>query len=266
MKHTICALLASLTIACGPVDPPPPTDDDGNVIPLPGAYDDWLRFELVELHEPDRTSLPLRPVFALQANTYLDGTPLISYVGGTIQSGGISTGGDLVHIFTQRRLYWMPYRPLIDGLEYRVTFTLRDMRSVTGAPPLPPATVTALKIADATRPDGAMPAELRGGATWEQVSQIFAARCWSCHGQPEWPLLDPLTHRSLTTRRDLYTDRPLVRPFSPHSSYLLHKVLPDYPDRRGTTQPPPWSDDPTPLTEQELLTLERWIAVGAPSD
>jgi hypothetical protein len=255
--------LLGLLCACGDIDPAPPVDDEGKIIPLPKPLDTWLDLRLVQ---DDGEGFALNPVLVVQADTYMDDDTLISYAGGQLTSGGLGGGGALHHVFTQRRLYWTPSRPLIDGLEYRATFALPDVRSVTGSPPLPPATLTRLAIADGTRPAQALPPEILETPGWDEIAPILTARCGGCHGQAAWPLLVPMERDALVNTRDARTDRPLVRPFDPADSYLLHKLLPDYPDRRGTQQPPPWSDDPTPLTPAQLLKIERWIAGGAPGD
>ncbi len=57
-------------------------------------------------------------------------------------------------------------------------------------------------------------------------------------------------------------DLLLVQPFDPERSYLMHKLLWDYPLREGTAQPTPW-DGGAPLPEQDLRLIERWIRGGA---
>jgi hypothetical protein len=257
-------LLISLTViaaACGEIDPPPPVDEEGEEIPLPGPLEPWLGLRLIP---PPGDTSPLNPTFIIEADTYLDDDAVLSFAGGQISSGGLAIGGTMRHVFTQRRLYWTPARPLIDGLEYRVTFALGDLRSVNDAPPLPPDQLTALRIADGAASPEPLPPELLEAPTWPEVEAIFTARCNSCHGQPAWPHLTPMTRQALVNTRDPRTDRPLVRPFDPADSYLLHKLLPDYPNLRGTQQPPPWSPDPAPLSPAQLLKIERWIAAGAP--
>jgi hypothetical protein len=262
MRHSALLALLCAVWSCGEIEPRPPLDAEGEVIPVPGPLDTWLTARLIA---PAGKAWPTLPVFIIESDAYMDDDTLLSYGGGQLSSGGaLGTGGALRHVFTQRRLYWTPSRRLEPGLEYTATFTLGDVRSVTGAPPLPPATLTQIKLVDDTLPDEALPPEITETPGWDAVAPIFAARCAGCHGQPGWPQLVPMTREALVNARDARTGRPIVRPFDPAASYLLHKLIPDYPDRRGTAQPPPWSDDPAPLMPAELLRIERWIAGGAP--
>ena len=57
----------------------------------------------------------------------------------------------------------------------------------------------------------------------------------------------------------------LVEPFEPENSYLVHKLRDTHREIGGEDDimPPPSRD---PLTEAQILTVEEWIAQGAPRD
>ena len=58
-------------------------------------------------------------------------------------------------------------------------------------------------------------------------------------------------------------DEVIVIRYDAADSYLMHKIIPDYPLRRYGVQPPTWSDA-EPLTANEIALIEDWIRVGAP--
>ena len=98
--------------------------------------------------------------------------------------------------------------------------------------------------------------------SWSAVRQIIDERCADCHGDEDWPKLNPLTRESLVGRSSDQLNEPLVRPYDPPDSYLMHKLLWDYPVRQGEPQPPAWAGGKQ-LPRDELLTIEGWIAAGA---
>lgn len=239
--------------ACGPIAPAPPTDEEGEVIEMPGPFDTWLR---VEQMLPDGGEVGLRPRLRFVFDTWIDEDELLDFSTVTVSSAGLSTGGRVKWTMTTRTLEFVPSSPLEPGLNYRATMDQARLQSVTGAPfqsvDLPTFLVTE---------DGPEFADSEPSVSWEEVDGLLENRCRSCHADPQWAL-NPLTYDSLVGRRSDQTDAIMVLPFDPGDSYLMHKILPDYPVRRFTVQPPPWSDA-GPLTESEIFLIERWIATGA---
>ena len=245
--------IAPLT-ACGSIDPEPPTDEDGQPIPKPGPFDDWLR---VVATTPDGGEVGVRPTIRVTFDAYLDHFELLDYAALEIRSGGLRTQGRVTYEMTTRSLVFTPITRLEPGLTYRLFPSPDYLVSVTGAPlqieDLPAFQITeeGSSGADRARPD----------ADWAAVDALLQAKCRSCHSDPGWDL-NPLTRESLVSVRSEQVDQFVVVPFSPAASYLMHKILPDYPLRRFTVQPPPWSDA-APLEPAEILLVETWIENGA---
>ncbi len=252
-------LLCTLATACGgSIEPPQPVDQDGNPIPLPEPYDRWL---LVRNTTPEPGPVALRPTIEVAFNDYINPRTFLTYGVINLQSGGIVINGNAQYIMTRKALYWTPNRNLEPDFHYNLNIAGASLRSVTNSPWLPPNPAQMPGyIADETIPSTNTPP--LPPATWADVDAIFTARCASCHRDPDWQL-NPLTHHSLVGQPSQQSDFPLVRSFDPSSSYLMHKILPDYPVRRFTLQPPPWAPDPSPLAPEQLAKIESWILLGA---
>lgn len=238
-------------MACGPIDPAPLVDEAGNPIIEPPPFDTALvatpRYAEVEGRAP---------VLRWQLNAYLDQGRLVDYLAVTLTSGGVAASGRVTYRMADRTLEFRPSSRLHDGLYYRPQLSAARLFSVTGSP-LAGRQQPRFEV-DATIPSDDPPLP---SARWADVAAIFDAKCNSCHNDPTWQLT-PLTREALVGGRSDQVDRQLVVPYNPGDSYLLHKVLPDYPLRRFTVQPPPWSEV-APLDLPELLTIERWIITGA---
>lgn len=248
--------------ACAPVDPGPALDEDGEPIPMPGAYDAFLTME-VDIGSNDEGRIPASPVVTLTFSDYLDDDAFVSYGVASLRSGGRFVGGAFDYAMTYKTIVWRPGSTLVDGYDYTLNLNLSGLTSVTRAPFQAPEPSAFWRV-DASLPPGKPPEWDRSQVAWPQVEALFSRRCAQCHGDQEtWPLLNPLTRASLVGQRASLLPRALVRPLDPTDSYLMHKLLPDYADRQGGAHPPEWGDDPSPLTRQELWLLERWIAQGA---
>lgn len=245
-------LSAAFLLACGPVDPEPP--EGVTTVPMPGPYDDWLTVEDVQ---PDGGDVGRRPEIRLQFDTYLEEDRLLDYGVASLESGGLRISGRVEYEMAARTLVFRPLRDLVPDLTYRLVLRADYLRSVTGAP-LGEVELPSFVSSDedATTESAETP---RIG--WEQVDAILERKCRSCHADPQWGL-NPLTRASLVGARSEQTDAVLVAPYDPGDSYLMHKILPDYPLRRFTIQPPPWSRA-DPLTTSERRAIEVWIRNGA---
>lgn len=245
-------LTALLACACGPIDPAPITDADGNEIVFAGAFDTPLG---AAARYPEVVGE--RPVLRFVFDGFLDEDGLLDFGVVTVQSGGLSTGGRVTWEMSTRTLEFRPFSDLVPGFVYRPVFDAGRLFSVTGAPfrggNFPPFRVDP----DAPAGDAPSPRDVE----WTTIDALFEARCRSCHADPGWDL-NPLTHASLVGSRSEQVDGLLVVPFDPGDSYLLHKLIADYPVRRFTAQPPPWSGA-EPLSDAEVRLVEHWIATGA---
>jgi len=105
-------------------------------------------------------------------------------------------------------------------------------------------------------PTGAEEAPLRFST---DVRPILAERCFLCHGPDA-------SHREADLRLDLESHAKQSRegtaalvPGKPKSSEVYRRIISEDPDER---MPP--ADGGKPLTKEEIETLRRWIAEGAP--
>lgn len=241
--------------SCGEIEPDPPVDEDGDVIPLPGPYDTFLDIE--DVQPAPGLIAPDSPI-EIRFQTWLDDDRIINAAAAALASGGVRTGGYARYVMTRRSLYWTPYGESIPGLRYALTLDQQRIWSVTGAPP-DFSTLPTYRIAtDGER----LPLLDLSPVRWARVDAILEANCRSCHSDPRWQL-NPLTRESLLGAPSEQVDRLLVRPGDAADSYLMEKIIPNYPRRQYTVQPPPWSGL-SPLPEDEILTIERWIIAGAP--
>jgi hypothetical protein len=241
-----------LLASCGPIDPGPPLDEDGNEIIRPGAFDSYLGIQ-ADYAETQGVRPALRFIF----DAFVEEDELVDFGVVVVASAGIVNGGRVTWHVSTRTMTFRPFSNLVSGLEYKPQFDASRLFSVTGAP-LGPVNLPTFVVDETVTTEEPPPPPLVG---WAEIDDLFEAKCRSCHAEPSWQL-NPLTYDSLIGRRSAQVDRMMVVPFDPADSYLLHKCIPDYPTRRFTVQPPPWSDA-EPLSEQELFMLERWISTGA---
>lgn len=255
--------LASL--GCGPVNPPGPVDEDGKRIPVPPPGEQWLQLETISPRggtSDAPTALALNPRFEFKLNAYIDEESVPSFEIARLSSGGLSVRGRTRYIMARKTIVWEPRQDdLIAGLTYTLTLRLDALRSATNSPLLTPSfDPTYIVDSDGLTTEMALDDTPK---RWRDVEPIFEAHCNRCHNDPQWRL-PRMSWFDLTNKQSQQVERPLVRPFSPSRSYLMHKLLPDYPDRLYTVHPPPWDAESTTLGEDELWTIEKWIKAGAP--
>jgi hypothetical protein len=254
MRDLVAIACLFFCVGCGPIDPPQPTDDDGNPIQRPGPFDTWLEVASVT---PGGPTVSTRPIVRFQFETWIDDDALVDYAVVTLRSAGLTARGRVRWEMTTRTLVFEPFGELVEGLRYTPQLDGDLLESVTGAP-FRQTELDGWVVDASVEPDEDEPAT---APTWEAIDTLFEQKCRSCHADPQWGL-NPLTRASLVGTRSEQDDRFLVVPFDAADSYLMHKILPEYPVRQFTVQPPPWSDA-EPLTRAERLTIELWIANGA---
>ena len=257
--------LASLVLAsCGQIEPAAPTDEDGAPIPIPPPYEDWLRVTAVHpIPGADAPAISTKTTFAVELNHYLDEESFRSYSVVALSTGGRRVGGRHEYVLSTRTLVFTPFQPLEPDLEYTLSLDLSQARSVNGAPARRDDAPRLHFITSEDAEPGAF--ELtRAEPTWAEVSARFdELGCRACHGAESWPKLLKLEPEQLVGARSLQTDLFLVRRYDPADSYLLHKLLPDYPNRRFGEHPPAWDDATTSITPEDLWLIEQWIRQGA---
>ncbi|MBA2663251.1 MAG: hypothetical protein H0U74_13240 [Bradymonadaceae bacterium] len=243
----------------GSIEPEGPVDADGEPIALPGAYETWLQIRRMT---PGAGAISAQPMLELEFTDYLNPDTYLSFNLVALQSGGIVARGDAEYIMSTKTVRWTPRRALEPGFHYTVLLAAEDVRSVTASPLLLSPDSPRYVVDETLNPT---PHPTRPEGRWAQVEAIFEARCASCHRDPQWQL-NPLTFESLVGKRSAQSEHLVVRPYDAPASYLMHKILPDYPLRRFTVQPPPWAPDNDPLSREELQLVESWIRFGARSD
>lgn len=244
-------LIALLIAGCGSIDPPPPTDEDGNEIIEPGPFDTYLG---IEADYPDEVGV--RPIIRLRVDGYIDEDELLDFGIVSLASAGITETGRVRWIMSTRTLEFRPFSELVPGLRYTPRIDGSRVFSVTGAPLADVSLPPVLVVDEPADDDPPTPA-----VRWPEVDRLLEAKCRSCHADPQWQL-NPLTRESMIGQQSKQVFQPLVLPFDPGDSYLMRKVIADFPVRRFTVQPPPWSDL-EPLTQAEVALLETWIRGGA---
>ena len=251
----IFAIVAMWLIGCGNIDPQPPLDAEGEPIDLPQPGEDWLYFEAFE----PKDTLSLRPTIAVRFSTYVDPATFTTFGAMRIRSGDIRHVGFTDYRMTRKEVLFRPNSNLEADLEYRLEWLDDGVRSIAGSPLFPLSSLPRFTTDDELETS---PPIDRPTVSWEDVEDIFDAHCGDCHFSPQWQLPE-LTRDDLVGRRSQQVDTLLVEPFHPARSYLMHKILPDYPVRRFTEQPPPWSQQ-EPLSLDDIERIEHWIAIGAP--
>lgn len=234
------------------------SDDSGDEERRPEPWDDWLAPESIA---PDGETLSPRPTLQLRFNAYLQDDAFRTYNVASLRSGGLAWGGWTDYSMVDKTLLWTARGRLPAGLEVKLRLS-ENLESVTGAPLRARKNVANWRIsADAPEESGELPR--RPTPRWPHIRAIFEERCTGCHGDPQWGL-NPLTYEALVGGRSDQVDALLVRPFDAPDSYLMHKLLWDYPVRRFQPQPPPWSQKGTELPKEQLRMIEAWIDAGAP--
>lgn len=267
-KPYIITLALLYATACGGrIEREPLLDEDGKKIPTPPPLEQWLQIESIT--PTGGTSLSTSPTFLIRLNQYLQEDSARSYAVVSLQTGGRGVGGAYTPIMTERALLWSPNNPLRDGFEYTLTVSGEGLESVTGAPTPPSYSTSVTFLAEEmVTPNEVTSLDLALEPGWGEVEALFEQKgCYTCHGEASWHELNPLTYNALVGKKSAQSDLYLVRFKDPVNSYLMHKLLPDYPIRRGTAQPPEWAEMPAsnePLTKDELWLVERWIRRGAP--
>ncbi len=253
----LAAALAVATPACGIIGS---TDDGGEAPPTEQAPS-------IREVSPAEGTISTAPTFRIRFDRYLDDDAFRSFDAGTLRTGARSWSGWTSWVMTDKTLVWEARSRVEPGL--RVSLGLTDqLESVSGVPWQPANPVATYTVdADASSPSGS---PYPPASSWKDVRAIFERHCNDCHGTSRWHDLTPLTREALVGRSSEQVDRPLVRPYDPADSYLMHKLLWDYPTRRLEPQPPPWADEidgvavaGEELARRELLAIEGWIASGA---
>lgn len=250
-------MIGAVLGGCGPIERPVPVDEEGEEVAVPAPGESWL--ELLEQRPVGETSV--RPVVELVFDQYLDRNTFTSYGAISVSSGGgLTQFGETSYWMTRKTLRFTPRSDLEAGLVYQINLSGGEgLRSVVGSPLIPGTVLGEFRTSAEVEGEGSSLA--RRVVERGEIERILEAKCQGCHGDQRWGLPE-MEVGSLWRTRSEQVDLFLVEPYAPERSYLMHKILPDYPERRFTVQPPPWSEV-GPLSLEEVELIEHWIASGA---
>ncbi len=206
----------------------------------------------------DVTGVPRDQTFTLTFNRYLDPSSFRYFDIMSLRSGGLRTPGFARYRVTTRSLTFYPTRLMEPELIHQLVVDTEILRSLEGEAI---EGELALRFQTGTESESDAPGpRIEPVSFAADVEPLFQAGC-SCHY--DRPALVPLTYERLVGQRsEQMRGRALVEPFDPARSYLLQKLLADYPDRRFDRMPPAWSDE-EPLGQAALERIEDWIETGA---
>lgn len=274
-SRAITAVLALLIISGCIIEKPPPPDMEEEPPPdvreVP-PYTDPVK--VVGLFPRSGSNgVPRNTELWVEFDQYLnpDELGIVSTI--QLQSGGVTAISRVQYQMVDKRVVASLRSPLLENFEYNMVINNSVVTSVSGAPMVSPAigrftTGTGFTDNVAVQPE----------PVWADIEPIINEGC-GCHTLESYP--DPwfdipaLTYDRMVLQPSIQRpDVSLVEPFEPWNSYLMHKALPDYPDRDGTAMPPLWADDTElavevshrALSADELRLIEDWIQVGAPRD
>ncbi|MBN1944101.1 MAG: Ig-like domain-containing protein [Bradymonadales bacterium] len=215
-------------------------------------------FRVADCSPTDGASwVPLNQPVIIRFNRYLDPDSFHYFDAVIVSSGSISAAGLSRYNMTERTLTFYPTRNYRSELVYTVTLNPDTVRSIAGSPLVVPFSLHFQSGQAGTVDQNRIQQAISFAAS---IRPTLERRC-HCHDLDHD--LAPLTHDGLVGVPSLeWEGRMRVVPFDPPRSYLMHKILPDYPQRRFGAMPPGWSGDP-PLEPPLLLEIERWIATGA---
>lgn len=223
--------------------------------------------------EPEVTDPPLVPValdpsvggdpirrnqtFVLTFNTYVDPAPLTYWNTLSLTSGGVTAFGPTSYRMVDRQIVLRTTRNMEPDFTYQLAVNSEVLQSVTGRPYAGPPVFT-YQTGEALEEAPATP---EAYPVWADVEPIFAT-CNRCHADPEWKL-DELNVEQMVGRPSRQaTNLHIVEAYQPWKSYLMHKILWDYPVREQSPQPPAWAGYQQLSIEQQRL-IEAWILGGA---
>lgn len=166
----------------------------------------------------------------------------------TVASAERSVAARVSYDPVDRALLVLPDRPLRVGVAYTITVHADVVRGFAGETLATDVTVGFVSGSPVAPRDPLPPVDF---AT--EIAPVLEARC-DCHG-PEpavFPPLDPESMSGVESQRQ--PDRVLVLPGRALDSYLVQRILVDYPGVRGLPMPLE-----SPLTETEQRLVVSWV-------
>ena len=203
------------------------------------------------------TDVALNQPITITFSEYLDADSFDYFNAIRLRSGAISGPGWARYSLVDRSLTWYPTRSLRPNLIYTLMVNPETVRSIFGEELALEAAITFETADDGTVEQNRRIEPVSYG---DSIAPILQRYC-TCHytgdelaGLEYGDLVDvPSRQRS---------SRMMVVPFEPARSYLILKLLEEYPYRRLEAMPPSWSAAPV-LDDEALRLIESWVATGA---
>lgn len=210
--------------------------------------------------DPEAGPVARDQAFVLTFNAYLNPENIVYYTAASVTSGGLRVVERSAYRMVDKQLIVTMRTPMEPGLFYTLSPNADALRSVTGQTYAGPLDFEVF-VGDFERSADPALDDLGPPPTWEDIAPILA-RCHACHDDPEWKLTSISPEDMIGRPSSQNPALNLVEPYDAPGSYLMHKILWDYPTRVGQPQPPPWAGyDELPIESQRLI--ERWIRTGA---
>src|SRR5690606_34356776 len=186
---------------------------------------------VVALHPPlGAMNVPRDTPLWVEFDQYLDPDELGLVSTLRVGSKGVTASNRVQYEMVDKRVVALLFDPLEPGFQYDYTVNNGVIVSVTGAPMLAPHV-----SAFTTGEDFAGEVFVQNEPTWGDIAPILNEGC-GCHTLETYPdpwfTIPALSYERLVGQPS--QQRPeldLVDPYRPWKSYLMHKALPDYPDR-----------------------------------
>lgn len=265
----VCVVLwAFIASACLILDQPEEPDPDDP--PLVPAHTQAVQATAL-FPAADAVDVALNTPLWVEFDQHLVASRLIFFNTLSVKSRGLGMGIRSHYEMVDKRVVARLTRDLEAGLVYTMKINIDNVRGLSGAPMLESPEI--IFRAGDHRVEGreeTLP-------TWtDDIEPLIDASCGGCHRaatDDAWfaDIHDLAYENLIKDESAQWSGRHLVVPFQPASSYLMHKLIEDYPSRAGSMMPPPWTSDfdrlptpPTPLTRDDLRLIERWIRIGAP--
>jgi hypothetical protein len=215
-------------------------------------------FEVIDVSISEgETDVPLNQPFTIWFNRYLDAEVFRYSNAVKVCSSGVRGRGFSRYRMADRSVTFFPTRNLRSRLIYNLGLNDETVLALGGE-----NLSTQFERAFQTAEGGTVVQD-REIATVSYAGSVFPLFEQGCGCHVDDDAVPSLDYESLmqatSTQMD---DRLLVVPYDPTTSYLMQKILPDYPDRRLSEMPPAWGRRP-PLTFEQLSTVENWILTGA---
>ncbi|MEE2788600.1 MAG: Ig-like domain-containing protein [Myxococcota bacterium] len=194
----------------------------------PGA--EPMEMFVVDTQPAAEGTLPIGQAIHIQFDQYLDErTTNASAV--QLNTGDIQLSTKVGYDPVAKRLIVQPKFSLRPKIGYRIQIDHERLRGRLGERLSAPFEFSFLS-ADGARPEAV---ESSPRPTWLDVQQIFANRC-GCHG-PDENTYPPLLNRDMLSRPSVrQPEFAYVKPGAPLASYIVLRLLPNYPGVSGPTK------------------------------